>query len=138
MDVRPVVLHQSEVVPEVWDDPRAGRLSFRTLFSADRTPTTALTTGVAVLAPGDWLGRHRHAPPEVYVVTAGSGSVFLDGREYVVRPGSSVFVPGDVEHGVVNPGDEPLVIHYTFPVQSFADVEYHYDEVGPDGPPDRP
>ena len=127
MDVRPLVLHESEIEPEVWDDPRAGRLSFRTLFSADRTPTVALTTGVAVLAPGGWLGRHRHPPPEVYVVTAGTGTVFLDGREHAVRPGSSVYVPGHVEHGVLNPGTEPLVIHYTFPVDSFAEVEYRYD-----------
>ncbi|MGR6964106.1 cupin domain-containing protein [Geodermatophilus sp. URMC 61] len=80
--VPPQVRHSDEAEPEVWDDPVRGDVSFRVLFSADRTPTSALHTGLAELAPGGRLGLHRHARAEVYHVVEGSGVVVLDGVEH--------------------------------------------------------
>ncbi|MFN0283474.1 MAG: cupin domain-containing protein [Kineosporiaceae bacterium] len=126
MDVRPIVVHESDLEREAWDDPVRGHLGFRVLLSGGVTPTAGLTTGLAYLAPGGWLGRHRHAPPEVYFVVEGEGTVFLDGVEHAVTAGSSVFVPGDVEHGIHNPGGSLLRFHYVFPVDSFTAVEYRF------------
>jgi Arc/MetJ family transcription regulator len=44
--VQPQVRDSSQVESEVWDDPVRGNVSFRVLFSADRTATSALYTGV--------------------------------------------------------------------------------------------
>jgi quercetin dioxygenase-like cupin family protein len=82
-----------------------GDVSFRVLFSADRTPTSSIHTGLTELAPGGWLGLHRHTQAQVCHLVEGSGVVVLDGAEHAVAAGSAVFIPGDAEHGVRNTGE---------------------------------
>ncbi len=93
----PHVVRLEDLSPDGWDDPVKGRIGWRTLFSADATPTAALTAGVAKLQPGGWLGLHRHEPAEIYYVLEGRGVVTLDGAEIEVGAGSAVFIPGDTE-----------------------------------------
>ena len=121
-----VVIRAGAAPEDGWDDPVKGRIAWRTLFSGDRTPTEALTLGLAELAPGGWLGLHRHAPAEIYYVLEGRGIVTLDGVEHEVSAGSAVFIPGNVEHGSRNTGDAPLRVLYAFPVDSFGEVEYRF------------
>ncbi len=125
--VRPLAIVEAEAPQDSWDDPVRGRLSFRTLFSQGLTPTAGLTCGVTELGPGDWLGLHRHAPPEVYYVFAGAGILSLDGREITVGAGSAVFIPGMAEHGIRQTGSEILRLFYAFPVDSFDGVEYLFN-----------
>ena len=120
----PLVIDKAEAPEDGWDDPVRGRLSWRTLFSQGLTQTAGVTCGVTELGPGDWLGLHRHAPPEVYYVFAGAGLLSLDGREIPVRAGSAVFIPGMAEHGIRQMGNEILRLFYAFPVDSFDSVEY--------------
>jgi len=122
--VEPLVLDEPDAPLDGWDDPIKGRIRWRTLFSRGGTPTDGITCGVAELGPGDWLGLHRHAPPEVYYVLAGEGIVMLSGKETRVKTGSAVFIPGMAEHGVRQTGDERLRFFYGFPVDSFDSVEY--------------
>ncbi len=103
-----------------------GEVAFRTLFGGDATATGALTAGLTEMAPGDWLGHHRHAPAEIYYVVAGEGIVDLGEEQQAVRAGSAVFIPGDLEHGIRNTGSEPLRFFYVFAVSSFADVDYRF------------
>jgi mannose-6-phosphate isomerase-like protein (cupin superfamily) len=125
--MRPVVLQEEAVEHEVWDDPTKGALSFRTLFSREATGTDTLTTGVADLGPGEWLGRHRHDPTEVYYVIEGRGVVMLDGIEHPVGAGSSVFIPGGTEHGIRNlDAAAALRFLYVFAMDSFEDIEYRF------------
>ena len=121
---RPLVLNEASVALDGWDDPVRGRIRWRTLFSKGGTPTDGITCGVAELGPGDWLGLHRHAPPEVYYVFAGEGVVALDGRETPVKAGSAVFIPAMAEHGLRQTGAAVLRLFYGFPVASFDSVEY--------------
>jgi len=127
----PMVIDERDVAQDSWDDPVRGRLHWRTLFSQGPTPTEAITCGVAELAPGDHLERHRHAPAEVYYVVAGEGIVSLDGKEIVVRPGAAVFIPGMAEHGVRQTGAATLRFFYVFPVDSFDGVEYLFAAPSP-------
>ncbi len=129
----PIVVDERDVAPDGWDDPTHGRLRWRTLFSQGPTPTEAITCGVADLAPGDRLERHRHAPPEVYYVVAGEGVVFLDGEEIAVKPGAAVFIPGMAEHGVRQTGAATLRFFYVFAVDSFDRVEYLFSAPRPPG-----
>lgn len=126
--MEPTVLDTAGIEPEVWDDPVRGDVSFRVVFSADRTPTSGLYTGLTDLAPGGWLGRHRHSHDEVYQVVEGSGVVVLDGREQPVQAGSAVFIPGDVEHGIRNTADVPLRFVYAFATDAVDDVVYRWPE----------
>jgi mannose-6-phosphate isomerase-like protein (cupin superfamily) len=128
---KPLVLDEESVPIDGWDDPVRGRIRWRTLFSKGGTPTDGITCGVAELEPGDWLGLHRHAPPEVYYVLAGEGVVSLNGEERPVKSGSAVFIPRMAEHGVRQTGTERLRLFYGFPVDSFDSVEYLFSAAKP-------
>jgi quercetin dioxygenase-like cupin family protein len=123
-----VVVHDSAPPLEGWDDPVRGKVTWRTLFSGDRTPTSAMTMGVAEIAPGapNELRLHRHAQPEIYYILAGEGEVTIDGVTHGLRAGSSVFVPGNALHGARNTGPEVLRILYAFATDSFSDVVYEF------------
>jgi mannose-6-phosphate isomerase-like protein (cupin superfamily) len=120
--VEPLVIDEADAPLDGWDDAVRGRIRWRT--SSGGTPTDGVTCGVCDLGPGDWLGRHRHAPPEIYYVLAGNGVVTLGGKEFAVKAGSAVFIPGMTEHGVRQTGTERLRFFYGFPVDSLDKVEY--------------
>ncbi|TRW79896.1 cupin domain-containing protein [Mycolicibacterium sp. 018/SC-01/001] len=118
-----MVLHEDDCQITTWDDHR-GRLSFRTGFSADSTPTQGFVTGVAELPDGGYLAVHRHKQAETYHVLAGAGVVTLDGAEHQVRAGSQVFIPGFSEHGIRNTGGHVLRFFYVLAADAFSDIEY--------------
>jgi quercetin dioxygenase-like cupin family protein len=101
-------------------------VTWRTLVSGDITPSAELSGGIAYLAPGDILKPHRHAPAEVYFIVSGTPIVTLNGVDQVAMPGSAVFIPGDVEHGIRNEGPGEARFFYCFAVNSFGDVEYRF------------
>ncbi len=119
-----IVIDEADAPRDGWDNSVRGRIRWRTLLSQGLTPSAGMTCGVAELEPGDWLGLHRHAPPEVYYVLAGEGIVTLDGKETRVKAGTAVFIPGMAEHGIRQSGTGVLRLFYTFPVNSFDSVEY--------------
>ncbi len=117
----------STAVPvESWDDEVRGTLSWHTLVSADRTPSAALTAGIAILAPGGRgeLYRHRHAPAEIYLGIAGLGVVVIEDEEFEIGPGRVVFIPGDAWHEVRSVGADELRFYYAFAADSFDGIEY--------------
>ena len=122
--VSPFALDEADAAQDGWDDPVRGRLRWRTLMSKGVTPSNGMTCGVTEFQPGEWLGLHRHAPPEIYYIFAGAGLMSLEGREIPVKAGSAVFIPGMAEHGIRQTGSEMLRLFYVFPVDSFGDVEY--------------
>jgi len=126
--LKPLVISESDVARDSWDDTIKGVLGFRTLFSAGTTATQALTAGVADLNAGDWLGLHRHTPAEIYYIVQGHGTVTLDGADYPASAGTAVYIPGGTEHGIRNTGPTPLRFFYAFAVDSFDDVTYRFSD----------
>lgn len=124
MPSKPVVLDSADLPVERFADPAFGTVRWHTLFSADRTPTEAMNCGVALLAEGEHLALHRHAPPEIYFGVEGTARVVVDGVSHALRPGVAVFIPGNAIHGVF--ADEgPARFFYVFAGDSFHEVEYH-------------
>ncbi len=123
-----VIRREAQCELERWDDPVRGAVSWRTLFSGDRTPTSELTMGVAELPPGiaGPGSPHRHTQPEVYYILAGHGTVWVDGETHDVSEGSAVFIPGDAPHYARNTGSGVMRLLYVFAVDSFAEVEYEF------------
>ena len=65
----------------------------------------------ATVPPGASTIRHYHrASEEIYVFTAGAGTMRLGDDEAPVRAGDSVVIPPGTPHQLVNPGPEPLVL----------------------------
>jgi len=121
-----VVVSAADRRREQFAEAERGDVAWATFFSADMTPTAEMSAGLAEFVPGARLAPHRHAEAEIYFVHSGSGVLTIDGVETRLSPGMSVFIPGDAEHGVHNPGSETLKIFYVFPTDRFGDVVYRF------------
>ncbi len=112
---------------EQHDDHR-GQLQWRTLFSRGHTPTHEMSAGVAVCPPkSGWLCNHHHPDPEIYYVLEGRATVNVGGVAHQLTAGGSIYIPGGVEHGVVNDDpDKPFKWFYVFPTASWDDVKYTF------------
>jgi quercetin dioxygenase-like cupin family protein len=78
------------------------------------------------MAPGGATPPHRHDCEEVVVVLAGSGELQIDGQVVAFGPDSTLVIPPDAPHRIVNTGADPLV---TLAVFSVSPVEVRF----PDG-----
>ncbi|MGA2707042.1 MAG: cupin domain-containing protein [Steroidobacteraceae bacterium] len=117
--MNPVLVIESDVEPEGGDG-----VMWRTLTSADRTPTARLTSGVCEILPGCALQIHRHPTLELYYFLEGSGIVTLGSEEHAVRAGTTIYIPAETVHGIRNDGSALLKLFYVFPVDSFDEVAY--------------
>jgi quercetin dioxygenase-like cupin family protein len=116
---------------ETWDDPALAarsRTRWKLIFSGRRTPTAALSVGLAELPPGEVLPLHHHAPAEVCHVLEGEGLSEIEGEPHRLRAGVSLFVPAGARHRTTNTGPGPLRVLFVFPTDSFEEVVYHFDE----------
>jgi quercetin dioxygenase-like cupin family protein len=116
---------------ETWDDPElAARspLRWKILFSGRRTPTEAMSMGLAEAPPAAVLPLHHHAPAEIYHVLDGEGRTEIEGVAHELRPGVSLFIPANARHRTTNTGPGTLRILFVFPTDSFEEVVYHFDE----------
>jgi len=118
-------VNESNVGVDTWSDAVRGEVAFRTIFGADPT-TPEFTAGVTDLAPGGWLGHHRHEPAELYYVLQGEGILAVGGEEHAVNAGTAVYIPGNSEHGIRNTGSGHLRFFYAFAVGSFDRIEYRF------------
>jgi mannose-6-phosphate isomerase-like protein (cupin superfamily) len=120
-------LVRAETTPrESWENGAAPGVSWHTLLSADRTPTSELSVGVCDLQPGGKLSLHRHERAEVYHFLSGAGEVVVDGEVTRVCDGDTLFVPGNAWHSIANSSEEVLRLFYCFATDSFADIQYTY------------
>src|SRR5438067_973930 len=90
----PVIVDVAELAWETWPDElvaERGTIFWKTLLSGDRTPSDALTLGIARLPPGEALHEHHHAQAELYFVLDGAGEVTIDGESRSVGAGTAVF-----------------------------------------------
>ncbi|KAF2121838.1 RmlC-like cupin domain-containing protein [Lophiotrema nucula] len=130
--VKPVVLSPATIASariESFPDPSGGIVTWKTLFSAGKSPTDTLTTGIGTCQAKDGhLKCHRHTQAEIYHVIQGRGIVTIDGEEHGVEKGSVVFIPGDSEHGIRNIGEQDLMWLYVFATDKFEDIVYRFSE----------
>ncbi len=124
--VKAHVVDELSLPLEGWDDPSRGSCLWRTMISADVAPTDTLSTGIAYFAPGETLAPHRHSHAEVYFVLEGELEVTIDGIKHCVTPNTTIFVPGNAEHGTRNATAKPARIFYCFAADRFSDVQYQF------------
>ncbi|CAD0082625.1 unnamed protein product [Aureobasidium vineae] len=122
--------YTSQTQSESFSDKSRGDVTWHTLLSSDKTSSQDMSAGIASCpANTGYLAHHRHTQSEIYYVISGKGEVTVDGKVHAVAGGSTVFIPGDAEHGIRNTGEQGLKWFYVFPTASFGDVEYRFSEV---------
>lgn len=71
---------------------------------------------ISTLDPdGGCTDSHAHAGSgELMIVISGHGTAWLNGEEFVLRPGVAFYAPPGASHRTMNPGAEPLVMACVF------------------------
>lgn len=121
----PVVIEPDTLDVEEWDDKSKGEVTWKTLISSDRTPSSDIICGLAYFGPCHKLARHRHRQPEIVHVVDGGGMASFDGEQVVLRKGTTIFVPSNISHEFVA-DTAGLTLFYTFAVSAFTDIEYQF------------
>lgn len=62
------------------------------------------------IAPGGHTPKHSHEWEHEMFIHSGQGEVFGNGQWQPLQPGKVVFIPGNEEHQLRNPGQELLVV----------------------------
>ena len=109
--------------------PRAALpgLTHTTLAGADNG-LAHLSIWRQIIEPGAATPPHRHGCEEVVVVSTGSGELHIEGRVERFGPDSTLAIPANVDHQILNTGSEPMHLVAAF---SATPVEV----VRPDGSP---
>lgn len=74
------------------------------------------------IAGGGATPPHRHDCEEVVLVAAGRGRLLIDGAAHDFGPHTTLVIPPDIVHQIVNVGDEPMQLTAAFstsPVEVF-------------------
>jgi len=71
---------------------------------------TGLEMWQQTIAPGVATPVHRHACEEVIVVLRGPGRITIDGREAAFDSPSTLVVPPDAVHQLINSGAEEMLL----------------------------
>jgi mannose-6-phosphate isomerase-like protein (cupin superfamily) len=128
---RAIAVREADCPWESWDDATLTARSpvrWRLLVGAERTPSRALTVGIAEIPPGAALLRHHHGPPEVYYVVDGEGLTEIEDVVTPIAPGTALYIPSNARHRTHNTGTRPLRFVWIFPTDTFAEITYHHDE----------
>lgn len=113
--------------PTAAQDASQGNFNFYTLISAPTTQSSQLTAGISICpARTGSLAPHRHAQAEIYHILEGRGTVTVEGIDYDVEKGSTLYIPGNAEHGTVNRHNEELKWFYVFAADSFSEIVYRF------------
>ncbi len=67
------------------------------------------------LHPGSSIGPHEQHEDEIYFVVSGTGRMTIDGASLDVQSGDGVLTRPGSTHGLVQTGDEDLVIIIVYP-----------------------
>lgn len=70
------------------------------------TSGQALGVDRIVMAPGSAFPLHIHEGDHLLVILAGTGSIHVDGVDYKLTVGDSIYVPAEYPHGVGGPVDD--------------------------------
>jgi quercetin dioxygenase-like cupin family protein len=95
-----------------WADAPATRADWgelRAHFEGETYGLSGVLGAVAVLKPGQQIHPpHKHADEEILVLTDGSGSWHLDGKDFAAAKGDAIYAAPWVVHGIRNTGAAPL------------------------------
>lgn len=90
-------------------------IEHRTLAGAD-AGLSRLSVWRQSMEPGGATPPHRHDCEEVVVIESGCGELHIGGQIHRFGPDTTLVIPRDVPHQIVNSGETPLVSLAVFAV----------------------
>lgn len=79
-------------------------------LAAHEQGVNGMEVWMQTIAPGAATPVHRHACEEVIIVLRGSGQVTIEGEELKFGPDSTIIVPPDAVHQLINSGAEEMFL----------------------------
>jgi mannose-6-phosphate isomerase-like protein (cupin superfamily) len=116
-----MIVHNKERCPR---RERSGLVS-RILLQQGDLPDLRLTATWVDVAPGSRQRLHNHPSEQVYVITAGRGTMAVGDERQEVAGGDLVYVPPNIIHGIENSSKE--VLTYISAATPAMDAEAAYD-----------
>jgi len=109
-DAKPPTLRSGVISAEAAKLHKGDWGEIRLYFTGETSGTKDVLTAVAVVKPGKTVHRaHRHAEEEYLILTEGSGTWSLAGKEFPAKRGDVLYVEPWIYHGVRNTGTKSLV-----------------------------
>ncbi len=106
---------------------RSDGVRWKLLVDADRMASRGFSLGILQFPPGTVLAPHHHRVQEVYWVREGEGELRIGEERRKVGPGTIVYIPEGMVHGIENIGPEPLTLIWVFPTDTWAEVAYLFE-----------
>ncbi len=104
-----VVVCQPDEGRSYWQPVPANGYSEVRVSHHDHPSITGFSSGIQVIAPGCYIREHQHPEhDELLFFFEGQGKAVIDGEEYPLRPGTTVYVGPKRRHKFVNTGDTEL------------------------------
>ena len=98
----------------VWQAPDGSR-RVNLLVSPETCGAGDISAGLFWLHPGHQTQADIHPESaEIYYVVSGRGKLVMDGQEFRVEKGMTVYIPAGVEHQSFNDGHQDLCYFYAF------------------------
>jgi quercetin dioxygenase-like cupin family protein len=79
----------------------------RLIWLEDNPPTCTMT--YSEIAPGKTSPHHIHPWEHEVFIIEGAGTLVCDGKEYPVKAGDAIFIPGSVDHYTLNNGGPGVI-----------------------------
>jgi mannose-6-phosphate isomerase-like protein (cupin superfamily) len=79
--------------------------------------------GYSVFRPGTSTADLSHSVEELAYIVGGRGVIRLETGDVPVSAGQALYVPAKVWHTVLNPGEEDLVMVFSFPAPGYPPTE---------------
>ena len=93
------------------------RVSEHNAITSDR-----FETGIQVVAPGGYVREHQHNDQEeLILVYEGEGIALLEGQEYPMCSGATIYLAPHSRHKFTNTGKSPLKFFWVFMPKGLAD-----------------
>lgn len=93
-----IVINSWEVQKFVIDDTYSSKMLLDNIVAGEET----IHISEGTLEAGCKTGGGIHKKSEIYYIVKGEATLHLDKKEYDIKPGSLVFIPGGVFHSLDN------------------------------------
>ncbi len=95
----------------------------RMVLTRANLPNPQSAMGYSLFRPGSVTALVSHAVEELAFVVEGHGELRLEGGVVPFGPGDALYIPAHTWHAVANPGEEDVIMVFTFPYAEYPPTE---------------